>query len=109
MDGKHATIAGHEARRTFLATGQHRDAVVQPRPVHRGDHWSVLLQGYPNLESIVIDGGSTDESVEIIRKNEQWLAFWVSESDWGQAHAINKGFSRATGQILAWLNSDNTY
>ncbi len=70
---------------------------------------SALLQGYPNLEYIVIDGGSTDNSVEIIKKYEPWLAYWVSEPDRGQAHAINKGFDRATGEIFAWLNSDDIY
>jgi GT2 family glycosyltransferase len=70
---------------------------------------SVLLQGYPALEYLVIDGGSSDGSVEMIRRYEPWLAFWESEPDRGQAHAINKGFARATGTILAWLNSDDTY
>ncbi len=68
---------------------------------------SVLLQGYPHLEYIVIDGGSTDSSVEIIQKYQQYLAFWVSEADRGQSHAINKGFSRAKGELLGWLNSDD--
>lgn len=70
---------------------------------------SVLLQGYPNLEYIVIDGGSTDGSVEIIEKYEPWLAYWVSEEDRGQSHALNKGFARSTGEIMAWLCSDDVY
>ncbi len=70
---------------------------------------SVLLQAYPNLEYVVIDGGSEDGSMEIIKKYEPWLDYWVSEPDRGQSHAINKGFRRATGEILAWLNSDDIY
>jgi glycosyltransferase involved in cell wall biosynthesis len=70
---------------------------------------SVLLQGYPNLEYIIIDGGSTDNSVEIIRKYEPWLTYWISEPDRGQSNAINKGFTHGTGDILAWLNSDDIY
>jgi glycosyltransferase involved in cell wall biosynthesis len=68
---------------------------------------SVLLQGYPNLEYIVIDGGSTDNSVEIIKKYEKWLSYWVSEKDNGQSNAINKGIKKCTGIIFNWLNSDD--
>jgi len=70
---------------------------------------SVLLQGYPELEFIIIDGGSSDNSVEIIRKYEPWLAYWVSEKDQGQSNAINKGFTHATGNVFAYLNSDDFY
>ena len=70
---------------------------------------SVLLQSYPDLEYIVIDGGSTDESVEIIKKYVEWLAFWVSEPDRGQSDAINKGLTISKGDFLAYLNSDDAY
>jgi glycosyltransferase involved in cell wall biosynthesis len=70
---------------------------------------SVLDQNYPNLEYIVIDGGSTDGSVEIIQKYADRLTYWISEKDRGQSHAINKGFLRATGDILCWLNSDDYF
>lgn len=70
---------------------------------------SVIMQGYPNLEYIIIDGGSTDNTVDIIRKYEKYIAYWESEKDNGQTHAINKGFDRASGDILAYINSDDVY
>lgn len=70
---------------------------------------SVLLQGYPHLEYIIIDGGSGDHSVDIIRKYARWLTFWVSEPDQGQSQAVNKGFEHATGQIWGYINSDDLY
>ena len=70
---------------------------------------SVLLQGYPGLEYSVIDGGSTDQSVEVIRKYETWLAYWISQPDRGQSDAINFGLHRSSGEILGWLNSDDIY
>ena len=68
---------------------------------------SILLQGYPDLEYIVIDGNSSDNSVEIIRKYEPWISYWVSEKDNSQSDAINKGFNKATGVYGNWINSDD--
>ena len=69
---------------------------------------SVINQNYPNLEFIIIDGASSDNSVEIIKKYEEKITFWVSEKDSGQSNAINKGIEKATGEIFNWLNSDDT-
>jgi glycosyltransferase involved in cell wall biosynthesis len=68
---------------------------------------SVLGQQYPNLEYIIIDGGSTDNSVDIIKKYRDQLHYWVSEADEGMYHAINKGFSKSSGEIMCWINSDD--
>jgi glycosyltransferase involved in cell wall biosynthesis len=70
---------------------------------------SILLQNYPSIELIIIDGGSKDESVGIIKKYEPWIKYWVSEKDKGQSDAINKGFARATGDIVTWLCSDDLF
>jgi glycosyltransferase involved in cell wall biosynthesis len=68
---------------------------------------SILNQSYPNLEYIIIDGGSTDGSVDIIKRYESHLSYWVSEKDSGQSDAIMKGFDRSTGELFAWVNSDD--
>lgn len=70
---------------------------------------SVLSQNYPNLEYIIIDGGSTDNTVEILKKYDTQLTFWTSEPDRGMYYAIQKGFDRCSGEIMAWINSDDKY
>lgn len=70
---------------------------------------SVLDQKYPNLEYIIIDGGSTDNTIDIIKQYEKYFTFWISEKDNGQSHALNKGFAKATGDIVGWINSDDHY
>lgn len=90
-----------------------RISIVTPS-FNQGDYLektirSVLLQRYPNLEYIIIDGGSSDQTVEVIKKYEQWIDFWVSEKDPGQSHAINKGLAKTSGELLGWLNSDDYY
>jgi len=70
---------------------------------------SVLNQDYPNIELIIIDGGSNDNTVEIIKRYEDNITFWISEKDKGQSDALNKGFKHCSGQIFGWLNSDDVY
>lgn len=69
---------------------------------------SIVKQGYRNFEYFVIDGGSTDSTIDVIRKYQNEITYWISEKDYGQSHALNKGFQRATGDILIWINSDDT-
>lgn len=70
---------------------------------------SVLNQNYPNLEYVIIDGGSTDNTIDIIKKYEHRLTYWNSEKDHGMYHALNKGFKKTSGEILGWINSDDLY
>ncbi len=70
---------------------------------------SVLLQGYPELQLVVMDGGSNDDTVSVLQKYDHHLEAWVSERDRGQAHAFNKGLKHVTGEIIGWLNSDDIY
>jgi glycosyltransferase involved in cell wall biosynthesis len=79
--------------------GRHIEAAIR----------SVLLQGYPDIELIIMDGGSTDETVSIIRKYEAWIAHWVSAPDRGQSHAITEGMRQATGEVCAWMGCDDMY
>ena len=67
---------------------------------------SILLQNYPNLELIIIDGGSNDGTVDIIKRYDSWINYWISEDDKGQSYAINKGFQKVTGDWVGWQNSD---
>jgi glycosyltransferase involved in cell wall biosynthesis len=88
--------------RITIVTPSYNQAEYLPETIE-----SVLNQSYPDLEYIIIDGGSVDSTAEIIRQHERNLAYWVSEKDRGQSHAINKGFQRCSGELFAWVNSDD--
>jgi glycosyltransferase involved in cell wall biosynthesis len=107
-----------ESRQPFpfeTASGQRWPRITVVTPSYNQGRYieecirSILLQGYPDIEFIIIDGGSNDETVHIINKYAPWIAHWSSETDKGQSHALNKGFHYATGDIYGYLNSDDLY
>ncbi|RYD73184.1 MAG: glycosyltransferase [Verrucomicrobiaceae bacterium] len=95
---------GHECPKITVVTPSYMQGGYLEETIR-----SVLLQGYPNLEYFVLDGGSRDNSAEIIRRYEPWLAGWRCEKDEGQAATINEGWARASGDVVAWINSDDWY
>jgi glycosyltransferase involved in cell wall biosynthesis len=88
--------------RISIVTPSYNQARYLPETIE-----SILNQGYPDLEYVIVDGGSTDGSVEIIKRYERYLAHWVSERDSGQSEAINKGLAKCTGELFNWINSDD--
>jgi glycosyltransferase involved in cell wall biosynthesis len=104
MSGARVAAIKHLALRISVITPSFNQGEFIERTIR-----SVLDQGHPDLEYAIVDGGSTDDSVEIIRRYEDRLAWWVSEPDRGQTHAINKGIERTTGEVVAFVNSDDHY
>lgn len=98
-----------------MQNGDHWPKITIVTPSYNQGHFieetirSVLLQNYPRIEYIIMDGGSSDDSLEIIKKYSPWLKHWVSQEDKGQADAIHQGFKVSTGEIIAWINSDDYY
>ncbi len=99
---QHLTPAGREWPRITIVTPSFNQGAFIEETIR-----SVLLQGYPDLEYIVMDGGSTDHSGEIIEKYSSWLSYWVSEPDGGQSNAINRGLMMGSGTFATWINSDD--
>ena len=98
----HQVTPGENCQRITIITPSFNQGIFIEETIR-----SVLLQGYPDLEYIVIDGGSTDGTVDILKKYSPWISHWESKPDRGQSHAINKGLARATGEWFNWLNSDD--
>lgn len=116
-DGRHGwpwTIDGQEREELAFPPEQTPGVTVVTPNLNQAAYLeealrSVLLQDYPDLEYLVIDGGSRDGSVEVIRRYAPHLEYWTSEPDRGQSHALNKGLARATGEVVGWLNADDVY
>ena len=107
MDGRKLAATREHARRSSLAAHKRGYTLYNQGRFLEGTIRSVLLQGYPDLEYFIFDGGSTDNSVEIIEKYSRWLTYWTSEPDAGQSAAINRGLNLSSGLYATWINSDD--
>jgi len=101
MNANHRLLNGNYPKITIITPSYNQGDYIEQTIL------SIINQNYPNLEYVIIDGGSTDNTVNIIKKYEKYITYWISERDNGQSHAINKGFEKATGEIFNWLNSDD--